>query len=184
MTFTISDLTDISHSHKSASGAVSYAIAFLKSALPRFPIRKASRRYFEMQRDLPFFIQETAIPETHILVNRRYKPLGSNLPVGGDSTSGDGVKYEEFKTLHVRLTPCQITSIVSPGCSHALYKSINAPWTGKKAAQDYLLRLEKLHRLLIGVPIMVSVRRGLGTAVGISILQDHNRDKAPNAELG
>lgn len=144
MLLSISRLPDISHTHRSAREAVASAIAYLHCALLRYPIRKASRSYFEMQRDLPYFIQETALPATYILVNRNYKPLGSNLPAGSN-----GVKYEDFEALLVRLTPDQIASAVSPGCSHGLYRSINSPWMGKTAAQDYLMRLEWLYRLLV-----------------------------------
>jgi hypothetical protein len=80
MPSTISDFPDISQTHRSAREAVGSAIAYLNSALLRYPIPKGSRSYFEMQRDLPYFIQETALPATYILVNRSYKPLGSNSP--------------------------------------------------------------------------------------------------------
>jgi hypothetical protein len=97
-----------------------------------------------MQRDLPYFIQETALPATYILVNRSYKPLGSNLPAGNR-----GVNYEDFQALHVCLTPEEVASVVSPGSSHGLYRSINSPWIGKRAAEDYLIRLELLYQLLV-----------------------------------
>ncbi|BCT68594.1 hypothetical protein NNRS527_02197 [Nitrosospira sp. NRS527] len=110
MPFTISHLPDISRSHRYAAEATACAIASLNSALLRYPIRKASRAYFEMQRDLPYFIQATVIPATCILVNRNYKPIGSNQAAGDR-----GLKYEDFKALHVRLTPAQIAAVVSPG---------------------------------------------------------------------
>ncbi len=97
-----------------------------------------------MQRDLPYFIQGTNFAGTSILVNRSYKPLGSTQPAGER-----GVKYEDFKALHVHLTTDELASVVSPGCSHGLYRSINSPWMGKKAAYDYLVRLERLYQLLV-----------------------------------
>ena len=127
MPFSISRLPDIAHPHRSAQDAVAYSIAYLNSALLRYPIRKASRSYFEMQRDLPYFIQETALPATYILVNRNYKPLGSN------QRAGDRLKYEDFHPLHMRLTPDQVASVVIPECPHALYRNIDSLWMGKRA---------------------------------------------------
>jgi hypothetical protein len=145
MPVTYSDLSDLSRSHKSAAEAVAYAIASLESALSvsRYHISGASRDYLEMRRDMPYLIHETTIPETYILVNRNYKPLGSNQPAGGD-----WAKYEDFTNLHIRLTPAQIASVVSPGYSHGLFGDGNPPWSGRKAAQAYLVRLQRLHRHL------------------------------------
>jgi len=145
MPITISDLADISRSHKSATEAVTHAIASLNSALsaPRYSVRGPSRAYYEMRRDMPYFIHETSLPDTYVLVNRNYKPLGSNQPTGGD-----WAKYEDFTNLHVRLTPDQIASVVSPGYSHGLFGDGNPPWSGRKAAKAYVVRLEGLLRFL------------------------------------
>ena len=147
MPMTIEDLSDISRSHNSAAEAVAYAIASMESALSvaRYSLRGPSRGYYEMRRDMPYIIHETAIPNTYILVNRNYKPLGSSQPTGGDHAI-----YEEFTNLHVRLTPDQIASVASPGHMHGLFGDGNPPWSGRKAANAYLARLRVLHRHLSG----------------------------------
>ena len=138
MPVTIADLPDISRSHKSAAEAVAYAITSLEAALSvaRFSMNRPSCAYYEMRRDMPYFIHETTIPGTYILVNRNYKPLGSNQPTGGNYAV-----YEKFTNLHVRLTPEQIASVVSPGYTHGLFGDGNPPWSGRKAANAYLARL-------------------------------------------
>lgn len=143
---TIADFPDISRTHKNASEAVAYAIASMESALSaaRYSFRGPSRAYYEMRRDMPYFIHETAIADTYILVNRNYKPLGSNQPTGGDHAI-----YEEFTNLHAHLTPAQIASVVSPGYTHGLFGDGNPPWSGRKAAKAYLARLHGLHKYLL-----------------------------------
>ena len=145
MPMTIADFPDISRSHIGAAEAVAYAVVSMESALSvaRYSFRGPSRGYYEMRRDMPYIIHETAIPDTYILVNRNYKPLGSNQPTGGDHAT-----YEDFANLHVRLTPEQIASVVSPGYSHGLFGDGNPPWSGRKAANAYLARLRVLHHHL------------------------------------
>ena len=147
MTSLNAKLEDISGTHVSAAHAVAYAIASLEAVLaaPRFTIKASSRTYSEMRRDMPYVIHTTAIPGTFLLVNRNYKPVGNNLP-----THGEHVKYEEFKNLHVRLTPQQIASVVSPGHSHGLFGDANPPWSSRKDANAYLARLKALHAILAG----------------------------------
>lgn len=142
MQMTIENFPDISRHHNSAAEAVAYAIASMESALSvaRYSLRGPSRGYYEMRRDMPYIIHETAIPGTYILVNRNYKPLGSNQP-----TRGDHAVYEDFKNLHVRLTPEQIASVASPGHMHGLFGDGNPPWSGRKVANAYLTRLRVLH---------------------------------------
>ena len=145
MPVTISDLPDISRSHNSAAEAVAFAIASLESALsvPRYSMRSPSRAHYELRRDMPYVIHGTKIPDTYILVNRNYKPLGSN-----QSTGGEYAVYEDFANLHVYLTPAQIASVVSPGYSHGLFGDGNPPWNGRKDANAYLARLRTLQRHL------------------------------------
>ena len=145
MPMTIEDLPDISRSHISAAEAVAHAVAFMESALSvaRYSFREPSRGYYEMRRDMPYIIHNIAVPGTYILVNRNYKPLGSNQRAGGVYAT-----YEDFANLHVRLTPEQIASVVSPGYSHGLFADGNPPWSGRKAANAYLARLRVLHHHL------------------------------------
>lgn len=139
-------VADLSHQHSSALAAVEYAIAELQGLLakPRFSIPKGeSRVYVELRRDMPYVIHETALPGTQILVNRNYKPLGNN-----SRAHRNQVNYEQHLVGHVRLTPEQIASVVSPGRQRGLFGDENPPWSGKKAALTYLARLERLRELL------------------------------------
>ncbi|MDP3191039.1 hypothetical protein [Rhodoferax sp.] len=101
MPITIADLPDISRSHNSAVEAVIYAIVSMESVLSvaRYSLRGPSIGYYKMRSDMPYIIHATTISNTYILVNRNYKPLGSNQPTGGDD-----VMYEDFTNLHVHLT--------------------------------------------------------------------------------
>ncbi len=137
---------DISASHRSASDAVEHAIVFLETELAkqRFTAPKGeSKFYLEMRRDLPYAIHETSLPDTQILVNRNYKPLGNN------SRTGDNwVNYESTTNGHVKLTPQQIASIVSTGRKRSLFGDENPPWFGRREASAYLVRLKALRKLL------------------------------------
>jgi len=97
----LSNIPDISRNHQSVVEAVTHAIKLLETKLSphRYYVRFGSRIYQEMRRDMPYRIHKIAIQGTQILVNRNYKPLGSNL-----STWGDGVvTYEDYKNHHVQL---------------------------------------------------------------------------------
>ncbi len=93
-----------------------------------------------MRRDLPYVIHDTESPGTQILVNRKYKPVGS--------TAEDFVNYEEFTNLHVRLTEDQIRSVACPSHERGLFGDASAPWHERSNATDYLTRLKALHKLL------------------------------------
>ena len=138
-------LTDLSRSHASAAAAVRHAISRLEMALTarRFSFRHGGRVFYELRRDLPYVIQDCAIPETQILVNREYKPLGSNLPAWSE-----WVRYEEYANLHVTLTPKQIAQVVCGAYPRALFGDPCPPWKGRKEAAAYLARLSGLLELL------------------------------------
>ena len=139
-------LPDISASHSSARDAVDHAIQFLEVELakPRFTIPKGeSKLYLEMRRDLPYFVHETALLGTQILVNRNYKPLGNS------SRTGDNwVNYELAKNGHVQLTQEQIKVVVSAGRERGLFGDENPPWIGRRDASAYLERLKALRNFL------------------------------------
>jgi len=147
MSLQITDLPDISQSHSSASGAIAFAIAELETALAasKFSYKGVSRGYLELRRDLPYVIHETSIENTYILVNRNYKPLGSNK-----ATSTDWVKYEDYKNLHVSLTKKQIAEVVSPPHESGLFGDGNPPWSNRANAKAYLTRLKSLRSLIQG----------------------------------
>jgi hypothetical protein len=137
---------DISSSHASASDAVNYAILFLEAELSkkRFLVPPGeSELFLQMRRDLPYFIHDTDLSNTQILLNRNYKPLGNN------SRTGEGwVDYKLATNSHVQLTLQQIASTVSEGCTRGLFNDGNPPWRGRKEATVYLERLLKFRELL------------------------------------
>ena len=140
----VRSLLDISRSHSSAASAVSDAILMLEMELKahRFHIVSGSLTYALMRRDLPYAIYATSIPNTYILVNRKYKPLGSNLDSGGTFT-----KYENFTNLHVQLTHEQMTRVATQVDDHYFLFG-DPPWNGRNAALDYLGRLKTLREIL------------------------------------
>lgn len=147
MSLQITDLPDISKIHLDASVAVAFAIDKLEAALSvaRFSYKGVSRGYFELRRDMPYIIHETPIENTYILVNRNYKPLGSNK-----ATSTDWIKYEDCTNLHVSLTKTQIASVVSPPHEAGLFGDGNPPWSSRANAKVYLARLKSLQLLING----------------------------------
>lgn len=141
----LADLPDLSRSYESAKEAVAHAIHWLSAFLerPGFNVRPGSDAYLTMRRDCPYVIHDTSIPDTQILVNREYKPVGSSIP-----RSGAYLSYEEFTTLHVKLTAQQIQKVVSPPHERGLFDDANPPWRKKADARAYLQRLHALYALL------------------------------------
>lgn len=138
-------IADIS-AHGNASEAINHAISYLRALLskPRFSIPKGeSQLYLELRRDMPYIIHETKIQGTSIIVNRNYKPLGSN-----SRALENWVNYEAHVNGHVQLTDAEIASVVSPGHKRGLFGDENPPWRGRKEAQGYLVRLEKLQSII------------------------------------
>lgn len=145
MTISLSDINDLSGNHSSAIDALNFAINTLESALAvsRYSFKDVNRPYLEMRRDAPYCIHETSIPGTRILVNRNYKPLGSNIETGGKQ-----LEYEDFKNLHVRLTIDQIAAVTNRGRGGYLFGDENPPWKNRTTAKAYLKRLVLLRGLL------------------------------------
>ncbi len=145
MRINITDLPDISENHSSASEAIEFAITNLEVALSasKFSFKNANCGYYELRRDMPYVIHGTSIENTYILVNRNYKPLGSNK-----ATAFDYVRYEDYTNLHVRLTKQQISSVVSPPHESGLFGDSNPPWSSRANAKAYLVRLQSLHTLI------------------------------------
>lgn len=92
MAIALSDIADLSRSHLNATEALVFAINSLESALAasRYSFKGITRAHLEMRRDMPYSIHETSIPNTQILVNRNYKPLGSNIETGGRASKVRG----------------------------------------------------------------------------------------------
>lgn len=141
---TISDLPDVSTSYYSAADAVWHAIVLLEVTLSGS--RKGRLRLDKilvLRRDLLYFIHDTSLPGTQVLLNRNYKPLGSNLP-----DCRTWVHYEDYPQAHVHLTPEQIAEVVVPPYDRGLFGDGCQPWRSREDALAYLARLKRLHHLL------------------------------------
>jgi hypothetical protein len=134
------DIEDISQSHSSIVGAIRYAVESLKKSLPasRHPISLTSRRYNEMRRDMPYAIQSVSDSTTHILVNRNYKPLGSN------KRTADRVDYDNFKNLQISIPLEKFNVAILPGTEAHFFDDKSAPWVGQVEATEYFQRLLEL----------------------------------------
>lgn len=146
---TISDLPDMSNSYRSAAEAVWHAIVLVEVILSsarkgRLPIEKI----LVLRRDAPYFIHDTAYPRTQILLNRNYKPVGSNLP-----DCDTWVDYEDYPQAHVQLTADDIAKVVAPPYDRGLFGDGCQPWRSRGDTQAYLERLRLLHRLLVRFPV-------------------------------
>jgi len=94
--------------------------------------------YEEMRRDLLYVIHKTEIPDTYILLNREYKPLGFGT---------SWVRYEDFPNLHVYLTVADLAKLKTK-LGASLYLFGEQPWNGKRAARNYLKRLREAYQIL------------------------------------
>jgi hypothetical protein len=137
-------IEDISQSHSSVVEAIRYAVQSLKKSLPasRHPISFTSRRYNEMRRDMPYAIQSVSDSTAHILVNRNYKPLGSN------KRTADRVDYDTFKNLQVSLPLEKFNVAILPGTKANFFDDESAPWLGQVEANQYFQRLLELQSCL------------------------------------
>jgi len=141
-----SDLSNRSKYYKNASEAIEYA----QSSLDRIMSGRSPKgdidpyNLLEMECNLPYVIHETKTPNTFILVNRQYKPVGSNHPTGGKWEI-----YKDFANLHVKLTSEQLNLVVYPGGSNVLFVDGFSPWHNNKTAKAYLKRLKTLNQLLL-----------------------------------
>ena len=139
------EIEDLSGSYANAAEAVTHAIRSLSALLsaPRYSVRTTSETYLKLRRDLPYVIHSTGIPGTYLLVNRNYKPVGSNSPA-----HENWVDYDKCTNLHIRVSPEQIASIVTPGYEFGLFADGNPPWYSRKFAEAYLHRLRSLLAIL------------------------------------
>lgn len=139
-------IDDVTARYQSAVAAIENAMALVENKLakPRFNRpRGDSPEYLEMRRDLPYCIHETSNPGTWILVNRNYKPLGSNIKTGGER-----VDYDQVKNMHVQLSPDIVSKMSSTLGQGYIFNDGGYPWASRKLAEDYLNRLRWLHSLL------------------------------------
>jgi len=96
----------------------------LEGALAKsvFPPKASSRAYWELRRDLPYAVHPTGLDGVRILLNRHYKPLGSNVP-----SSGERIDYDRVAALHVRLTAEGLARIGATGELSVLFNDGSAP---------------------------------------------------------
>lgn len=122
----------------SAANAVDFAIAYVEGLLeqPRYRLDTKSIAYWEMRLWLPYAANPVE-GDTHVLVNRYYKPVGS--------TSREHVDYVAYPHLSLRLRgdgwrafshrTAEQPFLFNDGC---------APWHSRQDAEAYLGRLKEL----------------------------------------
>ncbi|WP_373991413.1 hypothetical protein [Duganella sp. BuS-21] len=134
------DVPDIWDKFTAPSHAVEFAIDYLTTILnvPRFKVGFNSKAFWEMRLWLPYGLQNVG-GIGQILVNRYYKPVGLD--------SKEWVKYEEYPRLMTNVTAdaMKLFSHSETGQGHLYGLS---PWRSRKAAQDYLGRLQALRSVL------------------------------------
>lgn len=134
----VSQLDDLSGHHKDAKAAAYYGLRTLINVpRTRYPMRVNTGLYHRLRRDLVYVIHDVALPNTQILVNREYKPLGSNMLDGW-------ARYEDYPHLRVHLTPKQIAAVCAPCTPGALFDDGCPPWQSPSDAKAYLDRLKRL----------------------------------------
>jgi len=137
----VSQLEDLSRSYPDAKAATRHALALLEASLThkRYSPSPNTWRYHELRRDLPYVIHEVDLPDTWILVNREYKPVGSNM------RSRDGFAvYEDYPNLHVHMTRKQLVALRFLGSGRALFSGSCTPWNSRSDAKAYIVRLNRL----------------------------------------
>jgi len=138
------ELEDFSATYENALEAVEVAIKRMKEALSvkKYKIKSGSLEYMEMRCYLPYVIHKTEIEGVYILVNRHYKPVGSN------KSNRMRVVYEDIKNLHVQLNEQKLAKF-DPQIKGAWLYAANSPWVNRKSAEKYLEKLRLLKRTIV-----------------------------------
>jgi hypothetical protein len=126
----------------SALNAVDFSIDYIKCLLtvPRYSINSACPVFWELRCWLPYKLIEVN-DNKQVLVNRRYKPVGT--------VSDEWVNYEDFGHLATELSISQLKQIAHKETSEGyLFNDGCAPWYFRKDAEAYLTRLLKLQAFL------------------------------------
>lgn len=126
----------------SAANAVDFAIAYVEGLLaqPRFRLSTKSVAYWEMRLWLPYGANQVE-GDTHILVNRYYKPVGS--------TSREHVDYAAYPHLSLWLQGNGWLAFSHPTAKQPfLFNDGGPPWNTRQDAETYLTRLKELQRQL------------------------------------
>lgn len=125
-----------------AANAADFSIAYVEGILaqPRFRLSTQSVAYWEMRLWLPYGANRVK-GDSHILVNRYYKPVGS--------TSDEHVDYEKYPHLGLRLSGEGWRAFAHPTAEQPfLYNDGCTPWHNRQNAETYLRRLRELRRRL------------------------------------
>ncbi|MBX3713070.1 MAG: hypothetical protein KF800_14005 [Lysobacter sp.] len=124
----------------SSANAVDFAIAYVEGILaqPRFRLSPKSIAYWEMRLWLPYGANRVE-GDTHILVNRYYKPVGS--------TSSERVDYAAYPNLGLRLRGDDWRAFSHRTAEQPfLFNDGCLPWRTRENAEAYLGRLKELRR--------------------------------------
>lgn len=131
----LSDLPDDSEIFDTAGDAVHYGLDRVCRALDQknFDMLYDERESLEMFMYLPYAIHPTAIQDQYIVLNRNYKPLGSNAE--------HWVKYEDYPNRFVHI-PAELFEKLrrfETQCAY-FFPEKSAPWDSREAARAYLKR--------------------------------------------
>lgn len=92
-----------------------------------------------MRNHLPYRMHETGMEGQWLLVNRQYKPVGSNRP-------NAWADHAAIKALHFTLDAEVAAGVSHPDHvrSQGLYGDGSTPWSSRADAKGYLERLKRL----------------------------------------
>lgn len=137
----LSEIKEITINYSNAADAIIHACTTLQVEMSRrgFYIPRGTERYFNFKRDMPYVIEKTNTPGTQILLNCRFRPLGSY------EKGEEWFDFEEFKHLHIHLTSDQIASITEPDGRILFLKDV-PPWFNGGVQYLYAQRLVKLYQ--------------------------------------
>lgn len=139
------DIEDLAARFVSPANAVRYAVAYLELALtaPRYSVNYRSISHLEMRHHLPYRLHTAGAEGKWLLVNRHYKPVGSNRPK-------ELASYDADARQHFEITEAQAAQVSDPGHvrSQGLYGDGSTPWSSRANAVAYLARLKLLLAIL------------------------------------
>ena len=137
---TAADIDDLSVRFVSPFNAVRYAISYMDLALKatRYLVTYKSISFIEMRNHLPYRLHETAVDGKWIMVNRHYKPVGSNRP-------DEWATYEDRPDRFFEISNSEAQAVSDPDhmTSHGLYGDGSTPWISRASATAYLSRLRR-----------------------------------------
>jgi hypothetical protein len=138
----LEDTAELSGVHGSPEDALKYIINMIETEYAnRYTPRKGVVDV--LRSDAPYIIHRTDFPDTYLLVNRDYQPIGSNV-----SPSHSKAAYEAYVSLHIILTSEDWDALAAVGVTDLLFTDGEAPWRGKQQARKYVHRIKTLLRYL------------------------------------